>query len=115
LNDASVQPAHVTLLDEIDGPNSWHVGASLDAAGNLVIDGHDLGPATAVVSGDGEYEWSVTVRAASVDHAAKVLGGRAGESILEALVRDYSGRRAYGVRRTLDAAGVPVELWTWSG
>jgi hypothetical protein len=115
LNDASVQPAHVTLLDEIDGPNSWHVGASLDAAGNLVIDGHDLGPATAVVSGDGEYEWSVTVPAASLKRAAEVLGGRDDEAILDVLARDYAGKASYGIRQKLVDAGIPVDLFTWSG
>ncbi len=106
---------HVTLLDEQDGPNSWHVGASLDGMGNLVIDGHDLGPATAVVSSDGEYEWSVTVPAASLKRAVAVLGGRDGESILDLLARDYAGNASYGIRRKLAAAGIPVELFTWNG
>ncbi len=31
--------------------------ASLNGAGDLVLEGQDLGPSTSVVSPDGEYEW----------------------------------------------------------
>ena len=106
---------HITLLDEHEGPNSWHVGASLDGMGNLVIDGHDLGPETAFVSSDGEYEWSVTVPAASLKRAVTVLGGQDNDSILDVLARDYAGKASYTIRRKLVEAGIPVELFTWSG
>ena len=107
--------ATISLLNERDGPNSWFIDASLDDQGNLLIAGQDLGPATAVVSTDGEYEWSVTVPASSLSRAVVVLGGRTGEPILELLARNYGGRAAYGIRRKLEEAGIPVELFTWSG
>ena len=46
----------VTLRDEVDGPDSRHLWAHIDQEGNLHIDGQDLGPKTAIVSSDGEYE-----------------------------------------------------------
>ena len=107
--------ATISLLNERDGPNSWFIDASLDEQGNLLIAGQDIGPATATMSSDGEYEWSVVVPASSLGRAVVVLGGRAGEPILELLARDYSGRAAYGIRRKLEEAGIPVELFTWSG
>ncbi len=108
-------PNKVTLLDEHDGPDSWFVGALINSTGDLVIDGQDLGPATAVVRSDGEYAWTVTVPYASLGRAAAVLGGVEGEPILELLARKYGGRAAYGIRQTLEDAGIPVELWTWGG
>jgi hypothetical protein len=105
----------ITLLQEREGASSFFVGALIDAGGNLVIDGQDLGPATATMSTDGEYEWSVTVPAASLGRAAIVLGGRADEPILELLAREYAGRQAYGIRQKLEDAGIPAKLWTWSG
>jgi hypothetical protein len=106
--------ATISLLNERDGPNSWFIDASLDDQGNLIA-GQDLGPATATMSSDGEYEWSVTVPASSLSRAVVVLGGGTDEPILKLLARDYSGRAAYGIRRKLDEAGIPLKLFTWSG
>jgi hypothetical protein len=51
----------VLLRAEQDGRNQRFLRASLNAEGALVIEGQDLGPKTALVSSDGEYEWSRTI------------------------------------------------------
>ncbi len=105
----------VSLVSEREGPDSRFVDAYFDEDGNLKIDGQDLGPGTAPMSSDGEYEWIVTVPADWLARAVVILGGAEGEQILDVLARDYRGPGAYGIRRKLVDAGVPVELFTWSG
>jgi hypothetical protein len=110
-----VTDRRVSLVSERDGPDSRFVDAYLDERGNLKIDGQDLGPATAPVSSDGEYEWIETVPSEHLARAVVVLGGADGEQILDVLARDYRGAAAYGIRQKLDDAGIPVDLFTWSG
>ena len=104
----------ISLVSEHEGPNSWFVDAYLEE-GDLRIDGQDLGPATAPMSSDGEYEWFVRVPADWLPRAVVALGGVEGEQILDVLARDYSGRAAYSVRKKLEDAGIPAKLSTWSG
>jgi hypothetical protein len=47
----------VVLRDERSGGDIRHLEAFLDENGSLRLEGHDLGPGTAPVSQDGEYEW----------------------------------------------------------
>jgi hypothetical protein len=49
----------VVLRDERSGRDSRHLAAYLNA-GDPVLEGQDLGPGTAPVSSDGEYEWVQT-------------------------------------------------------
>jgi hypothetical protein len=46
----------VILRSEQRGENTFSSCACVDAEGNLHIDGQDLGPITALVSTNGEYE-----------------------------------------------------------
>ena len=48
----------VTLRSERSGRDVRTLWAHVDVDGNLHVDGQDLGPRTAPVSVDGEYEWS---------------------------------------------------------
>ena len=64
----------VELRKEHDGTDSRYLRAYLDASGNLHIDGHDLGPGTAPVSADGEYEWFKTIRAEDVPKVVTAPG-----------------------------------------
>jgi hypothetical protein len=105
----------VTLRDEREGADTRWLGASVDAGGALHIDGHDLGPGTAMVSSDGEYEWFKTVAAADVPRLVTALGGQAGDDVLDLLEREWTGPRSYEFERLLRESDIPVSLFTWGG
>ena len=111
-----MSPSHVvTLRDEHDGADHRHLVAYLDDEGALHIDGQDLGPGTAPVSEDGEYEWFRTIAAADLPRLAALLGAYSGESILAVLSRKYTDRRSYGLERILRDSDIPQRLRVWSG
>ena len=91
----------VVLRDERNGPDTRHLEAYLDDEGNLHIDGHDLGPGTAPVSDDGEYEWFETIAAVDLPRLVKLLGGADGEKVLDLLARKYTGPAASEFTLTL--------------
>jgi hypothetical protein len=103
------------LRAEVDGDDSRFLDAFVDDDGVLHIDGQDLGPATAIVSSDGEYEWSRTIAAADVPRLVAELGGQPGEDVLDLLQRNWSGSRSYDLEKLLRETAIPVSLWTWSG
>jgi hypothetical protein len=99
----------ITLRQEHDGADSRYLEAYVDDAGDLHIDGQDLGPSTAPVSPDGEHEWFRTVKAEYVPQLLSLLGGST-ETIIELLARDYTGPRSYDLERILQESGIPTEL-----
>ena len=105
----SAKPRTVTLRDEKDGQDSRHLCAWLDDRGNLHIDGQDLGPATAIVSDDGEYEWFETIQAEHLPRLLSLLGADAGDDILDVLEQKWSGRRSYELERLLRESNFPLE------
>jgi hypothetical protein len=105
----------VTLRQERQGRDLRWLGAYVDGAGALHIDGQDLGPGTAMVSSDGEYEWFMTVAAGDVDRVVAFLGGRPGDDVLVLLEGDWTGSQSYELERLLRGSGIPVNLFTWSG
>ena len=105
----------VSLRAERDGPDSRFLDAYLDGDGNLHIDGQDLGPKTAPVSSDGEYEWFEVIGAAHLPALRRLLGANPDEDILDVLERSWSGERAADLERLLRDSGIPIELSTWSG
>jgi hypothetical protein len=105
----------VTLRQERQGRDVRWLGAYVDGAGALHIDGQDLGPGTAIVSADGEYEWFMTVVPDDVDRLVGLLGGQPGDDVLVLLERDWTGSRSYDFERLLRESGIPVNLFTWGG
>jgi hypothetical protein len=105
----------VTLRDERGGSDRRNLWAYVDADGNLHIDGQDIGPGTAPVSDDGEYEWFQTIAAADVPRALALLGGDPGDDVLALLTRDWTGARSYDLERLLAESGIPIQRATWSG
>ncbi|MGH2689112.1 MAG: hypothetical protein ACRDKW_09950 [Actinomycetota bacterium] len=102
----------VTLRSETSGPDSRYLWAYLDEEGRLHIDGQDLGPATAPVSPDGEYEWFKTVAAADVARVVALLEGRPGEDVLDLLERGFTGPGSYELERRLRESTIPVEFFS---
>jgi len=103
------QERTVTLREERQGRDSRHLWAYLDDQGCLHIDGQDLGPSTAIVSDDGEYEWFQTIKAEHLPRLIGLLGGKSGDDILELLKTNWSGARSYEFERLLRESDIPVE------
>jgi hypothetical protein len=110
-----VSTRKVKLRDERDGRDSRHLWAYVDEAGALHIDGQDLGPATAIVSSDGEYEWFETIAAADVPRVVALLGGQPGDDVLDLLERDFTGAKSYDLEARLRRSDIPIDVHTWSG
>lgn len=105
----------VTLRSECDGADYRYLGAYVDEEGRLHIDGQDLGPGTAIVSDDGEYEWFKAIAAADVPRVVVLLGGGPGEDVLDVLERGWTGLQSYELERLLRESDIPADLFTWSG
>ncbi len=105
----------VTLRNQRQGSDRRHLSAYLDGDGNLHIDGHDLGPGTGSVSGDGEYEWTTVYAAGDVPAVVALLDGAPGDDILDLLESRWTGERAGELERRLRDSGLPVTRSVWSG
>jgi hypothetical protein len=105
----------VVLRSEQNGSDERYLRAYLDGSGNLRIDGHDIGPATAIVSSDGEYEWGRTIQKQDLPKLVALLDGSSEDHILDVLERNWTGRRSGELERRLSESTIPSELWTWSG
>ena len=99
----------VELRNEHAGDDSRYLWASVDEAGNLHIEGQDLGPGTAPVSDDGEYEYIKEVSARDVPRLVALLGGQADEDVLDVLLR-YTGDRSHEFEQMLRESDIPFQF-----
>jgi hypothetical protein len=106
----------ITLRDEKRADGS-HLAlwAYLDTAGQLHIDGQDLGPVTRNVSTDGEYEYFKFVAPQDIPRLTELLGGRPDEGILDLLERGWTGEKSYALEDLLRDGDVPVVLAVYGG
>ena len=104
----------VNLRAEHEGRNARYLDAYLDG-GDLHIDGQDLGPGTASISSDGEYEWFQVIPRAHVPRLKNLLGAKPDEDILDVLERDWTGKRAGDLERILRESDIPIAFSSWSG
>ena len=106
----------VTLRHEVDGEDRRSLWAEMTAEGNLLISGQDLGPATGIVSPDGEYEWFKTIRAEHLPAFRELLGIRDHEDLLTALEDRWSGKHSHELEAKLrdETLPFPVEVQVWS-
>lgn len=105
----------VVLRNERKGKDQRHLRAYLDEEGNLVVEGQDLGPSTAVVSDDGEYEYRKRIAADDVASLRSVLNIGDDVDILDELARNWSGPASYELERRIRESGVPVQFSSWGG
>jgi hypothetical protein len=103
----------VTLRSERSGNDSRYLWAYVDEDGRLHVDGQDLGPATASVSSDGEYEWFETIAAADVPRVVELLGGGPGEDVLDVLERDFTGNRSYELEARLRDSDIVIDRFVY--
>jgi hypothetical protein len=102
----------VQLRHERDGPDSRFLWAYVDDQGNLHIDGQDLGPKTAPVSDDGEYEWFKTIRAEDVSKVVTLLGGSTGDDLLNLIEDRYTGEASGELEKRLRESDIKIEFYS---
>jgi hypothetical protein len=100
----------VQLREEHKGKDDRYLSASLDDEGNLVIEGQDLGPGTAVVSSDGEYEWTRVIRAKDIPQLLRLLDAPIDADVLAESWRANS----YELERRIRHGKLPSSLSVWS-
>lgn len=106
-------PRKITLREEHHGADHRYLTAYVDARG-LHIDGQDLGPGTASVSSDGEYEWYQTILPEHVARVVALLEGAPGEQILDLLERAWTQPgRSYELEKRLRESGIPIQRAVW--
>ena len=108
-----VQPSRVVLRDEHDGDDRRRLWAYMDAVGALHIDGQDLGPKTAPVSDDGEYEWYETINVEHLGRLVELLGGQPEDDVLAVLADRYTGGGSYELEALLRASEIPMERFVY--
>jgi hypothetical protein len=102
------------LRSERNGADSRHLWVSIDDDCKLVIEGQDLGPGTAIISSDGEYEWTRTFERDDFPALVALLGGEPGDDAFDVVAR-FTDEKSYELERLIRESDVPNSLWTWSG
>lgn len=102
----------VSLRAEQDGRDHRYLRATLNTHGDLVIEGQDLGPKTASVSSDGEYEWSRTILREHIPQLLILLDEPASADILSTLERHWTGPKSYELESRISESDIPSALWT---
>ena len=97
-----------------DGEDDRYLTAWVDEQGRLHVDGQDFGPATAVVSSRGEYEWFHTIAAADVPRVLVLLGADADADILDVLERDWTHDRSGAFERLLSDSDIDLDTFVIS-
>ena len=85
----------VTLRADKRGEDERYLRASLNEDGSLVLEGQDLGPGTAMVSPDGEYEYWITVKPEHFPRLLALLGADPEANLLEVLSQQWTGKKSY--------------------
>ena len=94
--------------------SSLYLTAKVSEDGDLRIEGQDLGPITAMVSPDGEYEYWYTIQAHDVPALAAALGGSTHADVLDLLEDRWSGHESYGLGEAIRQSGVPFKFFCYS-
>lgn len=113
----------VVLRDERTPTSRRSLSARLGPEGDLIIDGQHLGNGVESLSGYREYEWNLTVAAVDTPKLLAALNGRPGlfgllrsrRSLLEALLRRFSGDNADQLESFLKENDVPYSFWNRIG
>lgn len=104
-----------TLRATSEASGSRHLEAYINADGDLVIEGQDLGAGVKEFFGVHEYEWEWTVRSHDVPRLLAALDATQEDDVLERLAIEFSGEAASDVRPFLERNGVPFEAWSRLG
>ncbi len=102
----------VVIVDEQIGADSRRIWASLDAEGNLVISGQDIGPKVERFFGTDEYEFAYTVPVAYLQAFFSLLKVESFENPLDT-IKQFGGRNYEILADTLEVAkeSMPIKFW----
>lgn len=100
------QDRKVELRAEHNGADWRFLTARLTDAGDLELLGQDLGPATALVGDDGEYEWVSTIRAGRLPELLHILGAGPDDDVLDELAARWTGESSYELESRIREAGL---------
>jgi hypothetical protein len=109
---AAVVRRNVVLGDVRNDDGVWWRFVSLNDAGDLVIEGHDLGRGVESVWGVGlrEYEFVRTVRAAELPALRRLLKVTGSSDLLDALEDRYAGQGTHELEKVLEEASIESEF-----
>ena len=74
-----------------------------------------MGPKTAIVSADGEYEWFQTIKKSELPKLIGLLGGKSDDDILDVLEENWTGPRVAELEAQLRESDIEVDRFVWSG
>lgn len=103
----------VELRNTSDDDGTRNLHATLDAAGNITLEGRDYGDGVERVLGCREYEWVWTIAADDVPKLLAALGAQ--DDVLAALQQRFSGNEAGGIAAFLETNGIAVQHWSRIG
>lgn len=109
MNTVPEEPSRVSLRKDDRPDGKSFLDAFLDDQGNLHLEGQDLGPMTAGVSDDGEYEYFLEMSATDLPRLLELLGAPSGGDVLAELASNWSGPASYELERMIDESGIPVK------
>jgi hypothetical protein len=112
-----MKPNVVVLRNERSSKGSRHLSAHITEAGDLKVEGHDLGPGVEEVLGAGvtEYEWTIVVRKRHLPRVIAALGGEENDGVLSLLAARFSVDEQCASKAFLEQHGVPVDFWNRAG
>jgi hypothetical protein len=94
-------PRTVVLREEHDGDDHRYLTAVRTWRGKVFVRGQDLGPSTAMVSPDGEYEWAHVIPPGSVRRLRRALGVPWHTDLMSDLATRWTGPATYELERRL--------------
>ncbi len=103
----------VVLRNTRDAQGTRYLEASINAEGDLVIEGQDIGPGVEEFFGVSEYEWAWTISARDCDELLDALGAKS--DLLSALGERFAGEHAADIQPFLEAEGIRFEAWGRTG
>lgn len=104
---------HVVLRQTNDVDGLRWLEASINADGDVVIAGQDLGDGVEAALGFREYEWIWTIPARGVPALLAALG--TDDNPLSALADHFSGDNAAQLGAFLESNAIPTERWSRIG
>jgi len=105
----------VLLREERSATDDRFLRAYFNDEGALVIGGQDLGPATWLVSSDGEYEWATTFEPEAIPALLELIGAPPDADILDELALHWTGSKSYELEAKIRESSVPHDFWTFGG
>jgi len=89
-----------------------HREVHVDAEGDLVWAGHNMGPQVAAVFGGSEYEFWRTIRAVHLAALTRALGGQPGADVAQLVRQRFESD--VDLNQFAEAHGIPTEFSSYS-